>query len=401
MKSTSRDIRIRNCFSVLRHLIAETPTSRQILARETELSVATVSNLVSDLIELGVVVEVGHEDSGGGRPRALLAPNAGGGVLIGVDVAETYVQLEAYDLALNVLHRVDERLDTAETTPDQGLGHLLDGIAAVRERLEGREVLGLGVSLPGQIDVAGGVSTFAPNWNWHDVPFRDMLAGRLDLDVPIYLDNPLKTVTVGELWFGDGRGVNRLAVVNLGTGCGVGLAFEGKLYRGATNSAGEWGHTTLDPDGPECRCGSRGCVEAYVGAAAILRQWGEFDERARLGSQSDAMAALAAAEEAGEPEAVRTLEAVSRHLAVGVANLVNLVNPDLVVFIGWVARVVGGPLRREVGRRLPDYAMEAPLEAARVKWNDQERNMVCLGAAALALEGHLNRINTVGARARR
>ncbi|WP_035737310.1 ROK family transcriptional regulator [Glycomyces arizonensis] len=401
MKSTSRDIRIRNCFSVLRHLIADTPTSRQILARETDLSVATVSNLVSDLIELGVVVEVGHEDSGGGRPRALLSPNTGGGVLIGVDIAETYIQLEAYDLGLAVLGRVDERLDTAENTPDQVLGHLINGIATVREQLAEREVLGLGVSLPGQVDVAGGVSTFAPNWNWHDVPFRDLLAERLDLDVPIYLDNPLKTVTVGELWFGDGRGVDRLAVVNLGTGCGVGLAFEGKLYRGATNSAGEWGHTTLDPDGPRCRCGSRGCVEAYVGAPAILRQWGEFDGGTSAASQSEAMAALAAAWEAGDPAAVRTVEAVSRPLAAGVANLVNLVNPDLVVIIGWVTRALGDALMPELERLLPGHAMEAPLKALQLKRNSQERNMVCLGAAALALEGHLNRINTVGARSRR
>ncbi len=400
MKSTSRDIRIHNCFSVLRRLIADVRTSRQILAREAELSVATVSNLVSDLIELGVVVEVGYEDSGGGRPRALLSPNTEGGVLIGVDIAETYVQLEAYDLGLSVLGRVDERLDADENTPAQVLGHLLDGIASVRERLGEREVLGLGVSLPGQVDVAGGVSTFAPNWNWRDVPFRDMLAERLRLDVPIYLDNPLKTVTVGELWFGDGRGVDRLAVVNLGTGCGVGLAFGGKLYRGATNSAGEWGHTTLDPEGPQCRCGARGCVEAYVGAPAILRQWGAIDERARTGSQSEAMAALAAAWEAGDPAAVRTVEAVSRRLAAGVANLVNLVNPDLVVLIGWVARVLGDGLLPELERRLPEHALEAPLQAMRLKRNGQERNMVCLGAAALALEGHLNRIKTVGARTR-
>ncbi|GAB3651294.1 ROK family transcriptional regulator [Glycomyces tarimensis] len=401
MKSTSRDIRIRNCFSVLRHLIAGAPTSRQILARETDLSVATVSNLVSDLIELGVVVEVGHEDSGGGRPRALLAPNTGGGVLIGVDVAETYVQLEVYDLGLVVLDRIDERLETAENTPDQVLGHLVAGIEAVRERLGGREVLGLGVSLPGQVDVAGGVSAFAPNWNWHDVPFRDLLAERLDLDAPIYLDNPLKTVTVGELWFGDGRGVDRLAVVNLGTGCGVGLAFEGKLYRGATNSAGEWGHTTLNPDGPQCRCGAKGCVEAYVGAPAILRQWGELDDRAHVGSQSEAMASLASAWEAGEESAVRTVDAVSRQLSAGVANLVNLVNPDLVVLIGWVTRALGDALVPELERRLPEQAMEAPLKVLQLKRNNQQRNMVGLGAAALALEGHLNRINTVGARTRR
>ncbi|THV33542.1 ROK family transcriptional regulator [Glycomyces buryatensis] len=401
MKSTSRDIRLRNCFSVLRHLIADAPTSRQLLARETDLSVATVSNLVTDLIELGVVVEVGREDSGGGRPRALLSPNVGGGVLIGVDVAETYVHLEVYDLAMTVIERVEERMEPSENSPDQVIGHIAAGMDVVREHLGERPILGLGVSLPGQVDVTWGVSGFAPNWNWHDVPFRDLLGERLRLDVPIYLDNPLKTVTVGELWFGDGRGVDRLAVLVLGTGVGAGLAFGGQLYRGATNSAGEWGHTTINPGGPQCRCGAKGCIEAYVGAPAILWQWGQLDERADSGSQTEAMATLAAAWRAGEPTALRTVETVSDYLAAGVANLVNLVNPDLVVLNGWVTGVLGDALIPELERRLPQQAMAAPLGALRLLRNRQERNMVSLGAAALALEGHLNLINTVGSRNRK
>ncbi|GAA2309971.1 ROK family transcriptional regulator [Glycomyces scopariae] len=400
MKSTSRDIRLRNCFAVLRHLIADAPTSRQILARETDLSVATVSNLVTDLIELGVVVEVGREDSGGGRPRALLAPHAGGGVMIGVDVAETYVQLEAYDLALTVVDRAEERMEASETSPDQVIGHIAAAMDQVRGRLGDRAILGVGVSLPGQVDVTWGVSGFAPNWDWHDVPFRRLLTERLRLDVPVYLDNPLKTITVGELWFGDGRGVDRLAVLILGTGVGAGLAFGGQLYRGATNSAGEWGHTTIDPAGPQCRCGATGCIEAYVGAPAILRQWDEFGGRA-AGSQTEAMAALAAAWEAGEPAAVRTVETVAESLAAGAANLLNLVNPDLVVLDGWVTAALGDALVPEFERRLAAHALEAPLKAARLKRNTQERNMVALGAAALALEGHLNRLNTVGSRSRR
>lgn len=401
MKSTSRDIRLRNCFAVLRHLIADAPTSRQILARETDLSVATVSNLVTDLIELGVVVEVGREDSGGGRPRALLAPNVAGGVMIGVDVAETYVHLEVYDLALTVVDRVDERMEPSENRPDQVIEHIASALDQVRSRLGDRAILGLGVSLPGQVDVAWGVSGFAPNWNWHDVPFRRLLGERLRLSVPIYLDNPLKTITVGELWFGDGRGVDRLAVLILGTGVGAGLAFGGRLYRGATNSAGEWGHTTINPTGPQCRCGAKGCVEAYVGAPAILWQWAQLDGRAAAGSQTEAMAALAAAWEAGEASAVRTVETVAEYLAAGVANLINLVNPDLVVLDGWVTGALGDALIPEFERRLPAHAMEAPLKAARLKRNKPERNMVALGAAALALEGHLNRLNTVGSRSRR
>nr|BFF26090.1 hypothetical protein GCM10025732_40550 [Glycomyces mayteni] len=138
-----------------------------------------------------------------------------------------------------------------------------------------------------------------------------------------------------------------------------------------------------------------------MGAPAILAQWAQFDGRAAAGSQTEAMAALAAAWEAGEPSAVRTVETVAESLAAGVANLLNLVNPDLVVLDGWVTWALGDALVPEFERRLAAHAMEAPLKAARLKRNTQERNMVALGAAALALEGHLNRLNTVGSRSRR
>ncbi|GAB3233008.1 ROK family transcriptional regulator [Glycomyces halotolerans] len=402
MKSTSRDIRIRNCFSVLRHLIADNPTSRQLLARETDLSVATVSNLVTDLIELGVVVEVGREDSGGGRPRALLAPNTSGGILIGIDVATTYAKFEVYDLALTLLVRLEERLEPDENTPKQVIAHIVSGMEAVRENFGDREVIGIGLSLPGQVDVAGGVSVFAPNWDWHDVAFKDLLHELLRPEVPVYLDNSLKTAAVGELWFGDGRGVDRFAVVVLGTGVGVGLALDGKLYRGATNSAGEWGHTTIHPDGRRCRCGRDGCVEAYVGAPAIFRTWAEFaGGPVELESQERTMEALADAWRSGDEAAVRAVAAVADELALGMANLVNLINPELVVITGWVATTLGEALLPELERRLPARVLEEPLRVLELKRDMQRRNMVNLGAAALALEGHLSRINTVGARSRR
>ncbi|WP_166659601.1 ROK family protein [Glycomyces sp. NRRL B-16210] len=386
---------------MLRHLLADHPSSRPHLAVKTGLSVATVSNLVAELIDLGVVVEAGWEDSGGGRPRMLLAPNTEGGVLIGVDVATTYVKFEAYDLALQVLHRIEEQVDLAEDTPEKLLDHIASGMADLRGRLAGREILGLGVSLPGQVDVAGGISVFTPNWNWRDVAFKQLLAERLGLEAPIYLDNSLKTVTAGELWFGDGRGVERLAVVVLGTGVGVGLAFDGKLYRGATNSAGEWGHTVIDADGPVCRCGRRGCIEARIGAPAILREWAAASGGAHeWDTQESGIEALVDAWKAGEEPAVRTVEATARYMAIGVANLVNLVNPDLVVFTGWVSSVLGEALLPELEARLGDHVLESALGALRVKLDEQSRNMVLLGAAALALEGHLNGIKSIGSRSR-
>jgi predicted NBD/HSP70 family sugar kinase len=269
-KRTSRDIRTANRYEVLRQIIAESPTSRQELAAVTGLSLATVATLVGELLDLRMITEVGFEDSAGGRPRGLVAVNASGGALIGVDIAETYVHVELFDLALNVLARADEDMRPGESLPEQVVSHVAAAVGSVvaQAGIEGARVLGVGVSVPGQVDRDTGVSEYAPNWDWHDVPLLDLLSEVIAY--PLYLDNPLRACAVAEMWFGAARGRGDAVVVNLGTGVGAGLALGGALYRGVSNSAGEWGHTTLVLDGRLCRCGNHGCVEAYVGAPGIM-----------------------------------------------------------------------------------------------------------------------------------
>jgi len=248
----------------------------------------------------------------------------------------------------------------------------------------------VGVSVPGQVDRDGGVSVFAPNWDWHDVPLRGLLAEQLSL--PLYLDNPLRAAVVAELWFGAGRGRDNVAVLNLGTGTGAGLAFAGSLYRGATNSAGEWGHTTLVMDGRPCRCGSRGCVETYVGAPGIMQHLRDLDPSSpmlRAGDQTATIDALACGFEAGDPVAVKVIAETARYLAVAIANVINLVNPEVVVLSSWVATRLGEPLLAEVRPILGQYALSRPLAATEIAVSSLGGDPVVLGAATFALEGFL------------
>lgn len=233
VKRTSRDIRTENRYEVLRQIIARSATSRQELAQETGLSVATVATLVAELLALGMITEVGFEDSAGGRPRGLVAVNAGGGALVGVDIAETYVHAELFDLGLTVLARAKEEVRPGTVSrPEQLVAHVAAAVRAVVGRAgvaEGR-VLGVGVSVPGQVDRAAGLSEYAPNWAWHDVPLRALLTEHLTY--LLYLDNPLRATAVAELWFGAARGRRDAVVVNLGTGVGAGLVLGGALHRG-------------------------------------------------------------------------------------------------------------------------------------------------------------------------
>ncbi|MFD4602204.1 ROK family transcriptional regulator [Streptomyces sp. NPDC058464] len=395
MKHTSRDIRTANRYEVLRHIIAESPTSRQELAAVTGLSLATVATLVGELLELRMITEVGFEDSAGGRPRGLVAVNASGGALIGVDIAETYVHVELFDLALNVLARAEEDVRPGQNRPEQVVGQVAAAVGAVvaQAGIEGARVLGVGVSVPGQVDRATGIAEYAPNWDWHDVPLLRLLSGHIAY--PLYLDNPLRACAVAEQWFGAARGRGDTVVVNLGTGVGAGLALGGGLHRGVSNSAGEWGHTTLVLDGRLCHCGNHGCVETYVGAPGIMLNLREASPRSPLLHPEDQTAtvdALARGVADGDPVAVEVVRNTARYIGAGIANLVNLLNPELVVLSSWVARRLGEPLLAEVREAVRRHALGRPFAATEIVLSPIPTDPVCLGAATFALEGALRSV---------
>ncbi|MEU6367975.1 ROK family transcriptional regulator [Streptomyces sp. NPDC046931] len=400
-RGTSRDIRTANRYEVLRRIIARSPTSRQELAAATGLSLPTVATLVGELLDLGMLTEVGFEESAGGRPRGLVAVDASGGALIGVDVAETYVRVELFDLALSVLARAEEDVHPGENRPEQVVAHVATAVGSVVARVgvADARVLGTGVSVPGQVDRDRGVCEYAPNWDWHDVPLLDLLA--LHIAHPLYLDNPLRAGAVAELWFGAARGRGDAVVVNLGTGVGAGLALGGGLHRGVSNSAGEWGHTTLVLDGRPCHCGNRGCVETYVGAPGIMRNLREVSPRSPLLHPEDQTAtidALARGAADADPVALEVVRNTARYLGAGIATLVNLLNPEVVVLGSWVAATLGEPLLHEVREAVGRHALGRPFAATEIVLSPIPNDPVCLGAATFALEGTLR---SVGRRAGR
>lgn len=403
-RRTSRDIRTANRYAVLRQIIAESPTSRQELAAATGLSLATVATLVGELLGHRLIGEVGFEDSAGGRPRGLVAVDASGGALIGVDIAETYVRVELFDLALNVLARADEDMRPGENRPEQVVGHVAAAVGSVTGRagVDGARVLGVGVSVPGQVDRDTGTAEYAPNWDWRDVPLLDLLAEHVAH--PLYLDNPLRACAVAEQWFGAARGHGDAVVVNLGTGVGAGLVLGGGLYRGVSNSAGEWGHTTLVLDGRPCHCGDRGCVETYVGAPGIMRNLRETAPHSPLlhpGDQTATVRALARGAAAGDPVAREVVRDTARYLGAAVADLVNLLNPEVVVLSSWVAAALGEPLLHEVREAVARHALRRPHAATEIVLSPIPNDPVCLGAATLALEGALSSPGRAPAAARR
>ncbi|MFI9503472.1 ROK family protein [Nocardia sp. NPDC052566] len=393
---TARDIRRRNRFAVLQAVYAAGgPTSRQEITQATGLSFATVGNMIAELLDVGVLAEQGRDAAGVGRPRARLAINPARGVLIGVDIAETAIHFDLFDLAMTVLRSVETAIDPAATEPDAVADLIARGIAELTP-VDADRVLGVGLSVPGLVEPEGGVSVFSPYWHWHNVPLKALLEQRVPH--PLYLDNPLKASTAAQLWFGAGRDVDDLIVVTLRAGVGIGIVIDGALYRGVTNSAGEWGHTNLVLDGRACRCGRRGCVEAYVstrGIAATLREVAP-DSPLLDGDDAHVLAAVATAAERGDATALEVVERTGRYLGVAVANLVNLFNPRTMVFGDVVANLLGAPLLEITRRVAADHAMSDTFHAVTLQLCTLPHNPASLGAATFALDGFLTDRETFG-----
>lgn len=400
MTMSTREVRVRNRFEVLRRLYRAADVSRKEIADASGLSFASVCNLVGELLDLGVVSETRFEESGGGRPRGRVTVNADHGALVGVDIAETYVHLQLFDLSLGLLASASSDLHPEDNTPALVVSHVAAALdtAVRRAGVDRDRILGAGVSLPGQVQRERGVSVFAPNWGWHDVAFGDLLAAALG--VTVYLDNPLKASTTAELWFGAGRHHQDFAVITLGTGVGAGLALGGSLYRGTTNSAGEWGHTRLTLDGRPCRCGDTGCVEAYVGAPGIVQHLRDRAPDSPLlhpDDQTASLDALAAAADAGDPVALAVLADTARYLGAGISDLINLLNLEAVILSGWVTDRLGDLLLPGVRAAAGRHALQRPFEATSIELC-QVPEPVALGAATLALEGFLAGIGAVNVR---
>jgi predicted NBD/HSP70 family sugar kinase len=387
-RRTTSDVRRANCANVLYALRREGPISRQDIAARADISPATAANVVGQLLDEGVLTEAGQLPSNGGRPASLTQINPAYGAVIGVDVGETRVRLELFDLALERQLLVDcpvgEHDSTAEATVElvaSGVDRLLAESGVARERL-----LGLGVGVPGIVEQGETLLVHAPSIGWSSVPLAALLEERVE--VPATVDNGAKALGCAEAWFGAAGEDQDVIVCLIGTGVGASFIRHGQLYRGASASAGEWGHTTIVLDGDLCRCGAHGCLEAYVGAPAIARRWRESATSAadRDLSDEDAIERLAVQARAGRASAADVLRETARYLGAGISDLINLVNPDRIVIGGWVGLRLGPLLLPLVREQARDRALGPPFERAELDLCHLGPDAVALGAATIVVD---------------
>ncbi|HEX3053758.1 MAG TPA: ROK family transcriptional regulator [Aggregatilineaceae bacterium] len=390
---TSRILRQTNRQTLLTLLYFNEPISRLDLSQRSGLSPATVTNVVSELLHDGIIVETGVEESQGGRPRMALAMNFNRGYFIGMDLGETHIDVELFDIKLQSIAHVRHEVSESENQPAYMVSYIVETVERLlcQADVSQEQIIGLGIGIPGIVDRASGVSIVAPNWGWQSVPLLALLESKLHM--PILLENGAKAMGLAEMWFGAGKGLSNLAVLLVGTGLGAGIILQRELYHGATNSAGEWGHTCVELRGRSCQCGSRGCIEAYAGARGIITTLHELDPHnpaLQHATQQAILQALCDAAAQEDPLAKQVLSVTTEYLAAAIANVINLFNPELIVLGGWGGRLIGKLILCELSQTISRYALKAPLEAAAMTLSELNSNGVSMGAASLVLQDFLS-----------
>ncbi|MEV4350099.1 ROK family protein [Actinoplanes sp. NPDC049596] len=368
------------------------PISRVTLARHLGISSGAVTKAARPLIEMGYLSELAATERtgpGAGRPASPLTIRADREFFVGVKIAGDELIGVVCDLRAQIhawTHRrlFETSVDHVLTQLAELVGELLDGAGGYRSRTRR-----LGLAVSGDVDPATGLVRYSPFLRWHDVPLRERAEEITGLTVTV--ENDVKALTVAEHWFGEGVGAESFALVTVGAGIGCGLVVGGRLVSGARGVAGEIGHISVDVNGPECHCGSSGCVEAIAGTDAIVRQAREATGRSEL-TFDDAVALARAGDDASgavsvQAAAVRAVFArAGEAIGSGIAAVANLVGPSRIVVASESSEVPGlmeAHLRRGFQRQAFGAAADCALSIRPLPYTEWARGAASVSIKAL------------------
>lgn len=323
-RSILRDFNVSMIIELVRN---SSSISRAELSRQSLLSAPTVSAIVDRLLQRGILVETSVAPSSGGRPPVLLSLDAKAGYVVGIklrgDGLTTVVcDLDAQivsskELDIPLVARPMAAIEAIEKETRRAIGDA--GVPSSK-------VLGVGVGLSGVIETDEGICQYSHLLKWEDVELAGPLRDRLGL--PVWVDNDVNTLAVAEKWAGDAITARDFVTLSVGRGIGLGIVIDRALYRGANGASGEFGHMIVEPGGPECECGRFGCLEALVGEGALLRRMSEI--HGKDFSREELLVLVTT----GESATLEVIDNAGRKLGLAVANMITLLNPELLIICG-------------------------------------------------------------------
>ncbi|MCP2267468.1 ROK family protein [Promicromonospora thailandica] len=361
---------------VFQRLVMSGDASRTALANDTGLTPGAITRAVRPLLEAGLLDETGDRASSEGalgRPATMVTVRARAHQVVGVKITADQMFGVVADLRCQVLDELT--LPVTDLRPDAvvaQVAELVDHLRAGRP-----EVGGVGLAVSGDVDAATGHVAYSPFLGWRDLPLGELVARRTGL--PTTVENDVRALLTGERWYGVGRGLSSLALVTVGTGIGCALLVNGQVVHGSFGVAGEVGHVLVDPDGPLCHCGNRGCVEAIAGSAAIL------DGVAAAGLDAGSVGEVAELARSGQADAVRVLADAGSAIGTGIATIANLLGAQHILItgeaIGSDYDVMDPHVREAFEERAFGSAARSAIELRPLRFVDWAR-----GAAACAVE---------------
>lgn len=384
----SADLRASNVARALSEIRRRGGAARVDLVDTLELSPATVTAVIAELLEADLIIEAPAAAAGRGRPRIQLSLNPNARFVAGAKLGDDTVTVAILDFCGEVLSTGEIGIDgptidakTLLAKLDIALKRALDGT-----NLKDTDIAAFGLGVPGFIEVESGLCLWSPVISGAPINLRALLAQRLSC--PIFVDNDANLATMAELWFGHGRDERDFLVVTVEHGVGLGIVLDNQLFRGARGLGAEFGHTKVQIDGALCRCGQRGCLEAYVADYALRREAGLAVEGNV--APDKILDCLAEQAKAGHEVSASIYRRAGRMLGLGLANLLNIFDPPLIVLAG--ERIQNHDLlAEEIERTIAANSLSVDRPAARVavhRWGDQ---LWARGAGALALDGLMSR----------
>ena len=361
----------------LQILRSHTTISRTQIAKISGLNKATISAIVDELIEQGLALEVGRGPSSVGRRPVLLHFNANAGYAIGLEIAVGSLRAVVTNLSGQVLHVIHRETDDLAVTAVIEQIQSIIGELQVKTVPSRLGILGVGVGVPGLVNFSKGIVLNAPNLQWQNVPMQAQLEAALSL--PVWIDNEANAGALGEKLFGAGKDVANVVYISAAAGIGAGIIVKGDLLRGADGLAGEFGHMTIESQGPKCACGSRGCLEVFASERRLM------DLYRQAHSKEASFAAFIQALNDTDEAAIEAVYTVGHYLGIGISNIVNAMNPSMVIIGNRLAQT-GAHLLSAVSESLKERCFIKPYSNVHVQVSTLGINACAIGAASLVLQ---------------
>ncbi|RHW42682.1 ROK family transcriptional regulator [Neobacillus notoginsengisoli] len=385
MKSMNRSL-------ILNIIRRHEPISRSEIAKLTKLTPPTVSNLVKELLQAGIVIEQKLGESSGGRKPTLLTLNGDNFHVVGLDVGSRSIKAIITTITGKLLVKKNFPLPP-EVTKEMLLNFLKEAIHTIKQsgHINVDKIIGIGVAMHGIVDIEKGESIFAPNLDLQNIPIKEVLEKEFKMAVKV--ENDARAMSLGELWFGHGGSYNSFVCVNAGRGIGAGIVINGKLFHGSNCISGEIGHMIIDVNGPKCSCGNFGCLQAFASGPAIAEA---VKKRIKMG-YSGLISELAGndpdkvtgelvyeAAKKGDQLCTAALEQAGHYLGIGLTNLIHTLNPDKIIIGGGVSNAQDFVFDA-INRTVLQKAVTKPAKNTEILISKFGDDATVMGAVALIL----------------